>query len=537
MPIAVGFSKTDISTFEPGMAMLGWGREDNIPRGVAEPLYARAMVVRTDERALAYVCADLCFVSAALRQAVVDGLAREAIAIAPHDLLLGATHTHSGPNGFSHAFFYDLSGPGFSPSVFDALVGGILDAIRAAHDRAEPATLSLATATIPRREPVVFNRSPGAYARNREVRGPVHPEDAVDRELTVLRADDARGRPIGALAFFALHATSVHGDGHLLHPDHKGLAAACFERWARRDARAADDFVAIFAQGAAGDVSPNHRYDPARGFTVGRFDDDHDSAAYVAEVQSEAASEAFRRAPTELALEGSFGGSLVHLDMEARAVDGGFTTIGRLGIAMAEGTAEGPGPLSLLRALGPFGERVTHADGRDPKRLLLETGPGRAHRLFGLLDPTRVPLPIPAFAHARRARRGGGLVARPWIPTILPIQILRLGPFAIAALPNEPTTMAGRRLRAALEPVLAPQGVRRVLVQGYANAYSGYLTTPEEYGAQRYEGAYTLFGPRTLDAFSDALVALARAPRDPDAPIGPPLQLCTPAELAARRPG
>jgi len=35
-----------------------------------------------------------------------------------------------------------------------------------------------------------------------------------------------------------------------------------------------------------------------------------------------------------------------------------------------------------------------------------------------------------------------------------------------------------------------------VVIAGPANTYAHYVTTIEEYGAQRYEGASTLFGPR-----------------------------------------
>ena len=35
-----------------------------------------------------------------------------------------------------------------------------------------------------------------------------------------------------------------------------------------------------------------------------------------------------------------------------------------------------------------------------------------------------------------------------------------------------------------------------VVIAGPANAYGHYVTTIEEYGVQRYEGASTLFGPR-----------------------------------------
>lgn len=40
-----------------------------------------------------------------------------------------------------------------------------------------------------------------------------------------------------------------------------------------------------------------------------------------------------------------------------------------------------------------------------------------------------------------------------------------------------------------------------VVLAGLTNTYSSYVTTWEEYGVQRYEGASTIFGPHTLDAY------------------------------------
>lgn len=41
----------------------------------------------------------------------------------------------------------------------------------------------------------------------------------------------------------------------------------------------------------------------------------------------------------------------------------------------------------------------------------------------------------------------------------------------------------------------------RVVIAGLTNTYSSYISTIEEYGVQRYEGASTIFGPHTLDAY------------------------------------
>lgn len=73
--------------------------------------------------------------------------------------------------------------------------------------------------------------------------------------------------------------------------------------------------------------------------------------------------------------------------------------------------------------------------------------------------------------------------------------------------------MAGRRLRAAvhatLSPTLGPD--TKVVLSTICNTYSSYVTTREEYQIQRYEGASTLYGPATLDAYIETAVELSQA--------------------------
>jgi len=85
------------------------------------------------------------------------------------------------------------------------------------------------------------------------------------------------------------------------------------------------------------------------------------------------------------------------------------------------------------------------------------------------------------------------------------VQMLRVGQFVILVIPGELTTMAGRRMREALRTKLIAEGVlddrAYVVVAGPGNTYGHYIATREEYGVQRYEGASTLFGSATLEAY------------------------------------
>jgi len=85
----------------------------------------------------------------------------------------------------------------------------------------------------------------------------------------------------------------------------------------------------------------------------------------------------------------------------------------------------------------------------------------------------------------------------------VPISIFRIGNLFILNVPGEFTTMAGRRLRGAVQDVLVHNGISDpiITIAGLANSYTHYITTFEEYGGQRYEAASTLFGPHTLSAY------------------------------------
>lgn len=50
-----------------------------------------------------------------------------------------------------------------------------------------------------------------------------------------------------------------------------------------------------------------------------------------------------------------------------------------------------------------------------------------------------------------------------------------------------------------------------VVITGLANTYCDYVTTPEEYSVQRYEGASTIYGPYTLPGFIQEFNKLAVA--------------------------
>ena len=93
-----------------------------------------------------------------------------------------------------------------------------------------------------------------------------------------------------------------------------------------------------------------------------------------------------------------------------------------------------------------------------------------------------------------------------WTPNIVDVQTLRVGQFFIIVSPSEVCTMAGRRWRNAVKAAAQEAGMTGgtepyVVIAGPANTYAHYVTTPEEYAVQRYEGASTLYGQWELPAY------------------------------------
>src|SRR5204862_2714355 len=87
--------------------------------------------------------------------------------------------------------------------------------------------------------------------------------------------------------------------------------------------------------------------------------------------------------------------------------------------------------------------------------------------------------------------------------------VVRLGNQAIATIPGEMTVEMGKRTRAAVLAALAPAGVKRVALAGYANEFMHYFVTPEEYDMQHYEGGSTLYGKYSSNLVMDDLATLA----------------------------
>jgi neutral ceramidase len=561
-----GWGRAEIAVEPDGYAMFGYGMWHHRARGRQTALYARAVCIGDGARRLVFCCADLGSISHAVRAAVGEALqARLGAEFDDAALVLSCTHTHSGPGGCSQEALYNVVTPGFVRPHFDAVVAAVCEAVAQAWHSTAPTELTLHQAAFDPQVPVAWNRSLRAYNRNPDVtrRGEDERHLAMNRVMHVLAF--RRGGAVQALlSLFGVHATCIGNSLTRYDGDNKGYAAAHAEQ-ALRAAGAADP-VAIFAQATAGDISP-HYHGPG---DWQRRKQIRGEAEYAyAERNGRAQGE---RALSMLAepgepIAGGLDAIFSYADFTAVTAEPRFangatdatTSEPCHGVAFFAGTpVDGRGLPPALAALSRFiagvikrrrlarlaqlppdeqayYRRIYAAQG--PKAILLEAGrkvvlgrPLKAMALPDFVDPTTAEL--------KRQARIGAIDQSELVPTVLPLQIVRVGGLAIVCCPGEFTTIAGARLVRAVGEALQPSAPRQVLICTYANDYMGYVTTNEEYQEQCYEGGHTIFGQWTLAAFQTRLTALARemlkpaAERQHDRATRPPR---VPADELAKR--
>ncbi|MCP3136241.1 neutral/alkaline ceramidase [Pyxidicoccus xibeiensis] len=507
----VGAGTGDITGPAAEVGMMGYGQLAQQTAGIHQRLRSRAFVIASpcNGRRVAFVSADLGMVFQAVKQQVVERLrSRYGDVYSDDNVLLSATHTHSGPGGYSHYTLYNLTTFGFVPQNFEAIVSGIVASIARAHERLADGTLRLATGEL---VGASRNRSPEAYRLNPPGERALYAQD-VDTRMTLVRLTRTDGDEVGLINWFPVHATSMGNDNRLISGDNKGLASALFERaQGERHLAGGDTFVAAFANANEGDVTPN-----VLGGTDGGGADDFEDTALSATRQYDFAARLWATANAPLTGGVEYRHTWAKLDAVdvAPAWTDGVprrTCTAAIGLSMLAGAEDGPG----------FGEEGASC--------------AELHDMWSQF--TCALTTTPCQGEKPIVLETGGMKPYPWTPEVLPLQLVTVGNLALVAVPFELTTMAGRRLRRTVQARLAPAGITEVVIAGLSNDYAGYVATREEYARQDYEGASTHFGPWTLAALQQSFDALAVSLHDGQpVPPGP-----TPRDLrheqASLQPG
>lgn len=515
MDLKIGVGKCDITGPCAGVGFLGYWDFKQKGAGILSRLFSRAFVIedQSNGKSVAIVCADICMCSLSVQQAVIKKLKeRFGETYTEKNVLISGNHTHSGTGGYSYYLMYNASMLGFNKQNFDCIVDGIFQSIVNADKNKAGGHILIKTGEV---QDCGGNRSLSAYKNNEEFKNNPSSWPPEEKEMTLLKFIDGTDKAIGSLNWYAVHGTNFGQKNRLITGDNKGYAEELFEK--------DKGVTSAFANSCCGDISPNM----GLGVPDGIHDFEH--AMTFGKRQYEEAVMLFDTAKEEL--PGSVDYRQAYVDMSNCAIDADRRTWpAALGLSVTSGSSED----SVGFPIWPEGttrDKVKH----DPnliRQILVRFLPG----LFGLPHEAGAMEKEFIEGHAEKpilaALGNMKLIGIPWAPSIVPLQLIRLGSLIIIAHPGEMTTMAGRRMRRTILDILG-DGVKHAVVAAYAGAYTSYTTTREEYAIQDYEGAATLFGPWTLVAYQQENAKLATAMKN-NVPSEPGPQ---PADLSSEQVG
>ncbi|MEK6781175.1 MAG: neutral/alkaline non-lysosomal ceramidase N-terminal domain-containing protein [Bacteroidota bacterium] len=228
-------------TPEIGLDMAGNYRgNDYASRGVHDPLYAKAMVAANEKGdKVALLTVDICYIPKESVEMMRAYIASNTT-IAPANIMIMATHTHSGPVS-------DLNAPKAKEYLTKAA-----DAVVKADEDVRPTVLSVGRTTEDR---VSHNRrlkcKDGTTHMCWEKFEPgfvIEPWGPIDPELITLSIAQ-EGKPIGVIVNFACHATTLTGNNWLYSADYPGYLGEAIQRVKGKN------FMPMFFNGCCGNVT------------------------------------------------------------------------------------------------------------------------------------------------------------------------------------------------------------------------------------------------------------------------------------------
>lgn len=230
--ILLGTAKEEI-TPPLGTPLAGFGKRHGHPSmDVFDPLYARALSLSYGKKRFVFVSVDLVLIDRNLRKAVLKKIRKE-IPLSEDELVLFATHTHSGAGSIGKSLWERFIMGGFDKDNFEFITRRIARAAIHSLRRLVPVISEFAAVRI---DEDVENRMDSKL------------EDA--DWLKALRFKDHEGNVRGLMVFMAAHPTMLSADNYAFSADYPGFLTRVLEE-------AFPDAVSLFVNGAAADLRPH----------------------------------------------------------------------------------------------------------------------------------------------------------------------------------------------------------------------------------------------------------------------------------------
>ncbi|OTG84681.1 neutral/alkaline non-lysosomal ceramidase N-terminal domain-containing protein [Acinetobacter sp. ANC 4648] len=531
----VGWDKQEIHIIPKGYAMFGYGMWTHRADKKRTALYARSISIQHYlSTPLIFCCLDFGCITHAMRSEAIKQLQqRLGSSFQEQQLVLMATHTHSGPGGCGYEALYNMPTPGFIPEHLDAVIQAIVESICNALQHAEDTEISITSIQFDDITPIAWNRSIKAYNRNPEVLPRTEQEThlALNRRMQLI-GFYRQNQLQSFISFFGVHATCLGNTLNAYDGDNKGYAATLSEEFLKQ--KGLINPVAIFAQATAGDVSPHfhgHKQQKIRDQIQGEQEYQYaqQNGRYQSELALQALSQPLNR------IEGEIDALCTYVDLSNIEIPAEFskgivdarTSQPCHGQAFFAGTpVDGHGAPKVfthgMSILAQWVRKKRLANPDSPqyakyqalyasqgvKNIVMEAGDKKilgqnVDVIPGIFDPL--------IGEMNKQIKAGAIQDSPLVPSVVPLQLIQLGPLVLVCCPGEITTIAGQRVMKTVQKIVALNpNIKDVWLSSYCNDYMGYITTFEEYQQQAYEGGHTLFGQWTLSAVQFKFQQLAQ---------------------------
>ena len=253
--MTIGFSRVDIT---PPMGTLIRGHPVSLPvQGIESNLYATAMYFDDGKTKVALVSCDVVTVPNEMVRRIVNAAA-DATGIPADNILVSATHTHSGPSigGLSIGGSY-TAGETYLKSFKNNVVKSIIQA----KSNGTSGKLYIAEGQL---EGYAFNRryimSDGSIETHPLKMDPhiVRPEGPHSKDVFVWYLSNLEGNPLGVAVNYACHATVMERDNVLISADFPGKTVEYINK------HLSSGITSLYLQGTCGNICQVNPLDPIR---------------------------------------------------------------------------------------------------------------------------------------------------------------------------------------------------------------------------------------------------------------------------------
>ncbi|HKZ44635.1 MAG TPA: neutral/alkaline non-lysosomal ceramidase N-terminal domain-containing protein [Anaerolineales bacterium] len=225
-----------------GIFLIGYGDRTKGNIGVHDELTATALVIESGTKRIAIVALDILTIN----EFVVD---RVRTRLAPIELLLCCSHTHSGPISYASEGSF-----GKNRAFINSLVENITAAVLEADSKLTPVRLEYGSSTAG----IAINRREKMPDGHTEIGR--NPQGVVDRSLQVVKVLDESGQLLATLVNYACHGTVLGPDNLLVSADWIGAM--------RSTAEAELGGMVLFLQGATANLNPDMYWEDVRAFEM-----------------------------------------------------------------------------------------------------------------------------------------------------------------------------------------------------------------------------------------------------------------------------